>query len=341
MINGQVDEQHPSRGLLPVEWVYEQGSVDFWRGLCAPLFDVSPIQTDAMIAPLGAHVWRIGPLVFWRSTCGGQILNRTVQHLSELDQHVLVSCHESGRIIGATDCDPFQAAAGNIAFRQLGYPFAALQYPSVVESILIPRKFLNDPCVLLPALRVFEDGDLALAPLQRLFQDTFGALRASTQNVPSELVGRVLTTLREAIARPIYEVSPRRAARKSQRQAIQAYIEQNLGRLDLCADGLLPHFGVSRATLYRMFEVFGGVRNYIVDRRLFHALLDISDRQSARGKIQQAAKTWGFSSAANFNRSVQHAFGGAPGSLFRERHAGVRSSRNTLARQRQASQELI
>ena len=131
---------------------------------------------------------------------------------------------------------------------------------------------------------------------------------------------------RAVMTRPQYATSRRRAARYGQFLAIQSYIEQNLSRMDLCAETLLPKFGVSRATLYRLFEEEGGVRNYIVDRRLFRAILDISTGPQHRGKIQQAAKRWGFSSAANFNRSVRHTFGGAPGALLRSPQATAADS---------------
>ncbi|MEM9570906.1 MAG: AraC family transcriptional regulator [Pseudomonadota bacterium] len=339
---GGIIDTGQSRELLTMEWMFEHGASAVWRDLCAPFFDVSQIQSDRMRATMGAHVWRIGPLVFWRSTCGGQILRRTLNHLSEFGEHVLVTRYVSGRTIGSTDLVPFQVRAGEVAVRNLERPFSALQYPSVVESMLIPRRFIAAETSEGLALRVFNRNDLIHKSLLGLFQEVFRTLRMSTGGVPSALVDRVFAVVREAAAQPHHSSNLRRASRDSQLRAMQAYIEQNLGRLDLSADEMLPNFGVSRATLYRMFEVFGGVRNYIVDRRLFHALIDISAEGAYRGKIQRAAKQWGFSSAANFNRSVQSVFGCPPGALFKfETETTDPSQSDSLNHQSQARELLI
>lgn len=312
-----IDGAEPSRELLPTEWMFESGSAAMWKDLCSPFFEVSPINTERMQASLSGRIWRIGPLVFWRTTCGGQVLRRTGDHLSEFGKHVLISRYESGRTIGSTDRVPFQARVDEIIIRDLSRPFSALQFPSIVGSVLVPRHFICSEREELPVLTVFGQNDLATTSLRRLFDESFQSLRSSSLGVPSSLVERVLRTAREAITQPRFPTNLRRASREEQLRAIQTYIEQNLSRLDLSAEDVLPKFGVSRATLYRMFESYGGVRNYIVDRRLFHALKELSGQGACRGKIQRAAKRWGFSSAANFNRSVQHVFGGAPGALFK------------------------
>lgn len=313
-----VSDAESSRELLPTEWMFESGSAAMWRDLCSPFFEVSPINTERMRVSLSGHIWRIGPLVFWRTKSGGQVLRRTVSQLSEFGEHVLISRYESGRAIGSTERVPFQTRTDEIAIRDLSRPFSALQFPSIVESMLVPRHFIYAPNEELPALSVFGQNDLATSSLHRLFDETFRSLGSSKTGVPSSLVEHVLVEVREAMSEPRYAANVRRASRDAQLRAIQTYIEQNLSRLDLSAEDVLPRFGVSRATLYRMFETYGGVRNYIVDRRLFHALKELSGQGVCRGKIQRAAKRWGFSSAANFNRSVRHVFGGAPGALFRE-----------------------
>ena len=65
-----------------------------------------------------------------------------------------------------------------------------------------------------------------------------------------------------------------------------------------------------------MFEDRGGVRQFISDRRLLRAEVDISEGPLLRGEIARAAEQWGFSSAANFNRAIRREFGVTPGSLI-------------------------
>ncbi|MEL7110100.1 MAG: AraC family transcriptional regulator [Pseudomonadota bacterium] len=285
--------------------------------LWAPLVEVQRLNSEPMLASPRANVWQSGPFFFFQYACGGQILRRTIEHVERLNGYVLISRHVTGRIVGTTRDTPFSHRTGIIAIRNLDHPFTAIQYPSAVESILVPHDALKLEADEIPPLCVLLDEAAPIGKLHVALDSLFGALNHVPRTLNNVMLRGLLDLARIAIVQPQYASSRRRAARYGQYVSIQSYIEQNLHRLDLCAETLLPKFGVSRATLYRLFEEEGGVRNYIVDRRLFRALLDISSGPQRRGKIQQAAKSWGFSSAANFNRSVRHAFGGAPGSLFR------------------------
>ena len=234
-----------------------------------------------------------------------------------LKKFVVISRYLSGHVTGATDSVPFGVRAGDIAIRDFARPFEALQYPSMVEVLIVPHRILGLHGSELPALRVLPQGEMLAAPLGSALSEAFECLSAGPEVFSLAKLDQLVACVRTNLTLPPYPNSVRRAARVAQRAAIHEFIEANLGRLDLSAELILPQFGVSRATLYRLFEAEGGVRKYIVDRRLFRALLDISECGPQRGKIQRAAKRWGFSSAANFNRSVQQVFGGAPGALFR------------------------
>ncbi len=107
----------------------------------------------------------------------------------------------------------------------------------------------------------------------------------------------------------------RRRARNALGELIRKHIERHVDQPDLSAATLLKRFGVSRATLFRIFESEGGVRHFIQQRRLHRAVLDIAQNAGARGAVTAAAARWRFSSGANFNRSVRNMFGVAPGSL--------------------------
>jgi len=107
----------------------------------------------------------------------------------------------------------------------------------------------------------------------------------------------------------------RREVREANKVAMCQFIEIHLDRPELSVALLLKNFGVSRASLFRIFEEFGGVRQYISDRRLMRAVLDISKGERRRGEISVIAEKWGFSSHANFNRAVQRKFGLPPGAL--------------------------
>ena len=340
LILGQFETGRPRdfRVPHPIQSIGVIAAAGHLDQLCAPLMQTQRLNSQIMSVSPRAEIWQSGRFFFFKFRGGGQVLRRTHEHIERLKSYVLISRHVSGRIVGTTRDVPFSHRAGVIAIRNLDHPFSAIQFPSVNESILIPHGALDLFSEEIPPLRVLLDDVLPIDALQAAFSDLFHALSRSSRELPEDGLRQLLDLTRAALVQPQYSTSRRRAARLDQYRSIQSYIEQNLHQMDLCAETLLPKFGVSRATLYRLFEDEGGVRNYIVDRRLFRALLDISDGSTRRGVIQKAAKSWGFSSAANFNRSVRHAFGGAPGSLFRPKPSdaseaeviGAYPSRNIL-----------
>ena len=115
----------------------------------------------------------------------------------------------------------------------------------------------------------------------------------------------------------------RRRARTKLYDKICDHIYQNLTDPDLSAVYLMDTFGVSRASLYRMFQADGGLKTFITRRRLFRAALDIAEDPTKRGKIVVSAQRWGFDSPSHFNRLVHKTFGTSPSSLFPDGMRGV------------------
>jgi AraC-like DNA-binding protein len=57
---------------------------------------------------------------------------------------------------------------------------------------------------------------------------------------------------------------------------IRQHIESRLSHPDLSAESVASHFGLSRASLYRLFAPLGGVAEYIRSRRLHRAFFDLA-----------------------------------------------------------------
>ena len=269
-----------------------------------------------MLRPFTARTWAVGPCLICQATIGGQVLRRTLDHVSMLNRFVVMTRYVDGHVTGSTDGVPFGARPGSIVLRDFAHTFEALQYPSAVDIVVIPYRTIGVQAGDIPPLHVVARSAREWAPLQDALNETLRCLSSVSGTLSLGVLEQLLACAKSVLTAPDYQYSASQAARLAQRAAIDRLIEDNLERLDLSAETILPEFGVSRATLYRLFEQESGVRKHIVDRRLFRAVLEISEAGNRRGRIQQAAKRWGFSSAANFNRSVRQVFGGTPGSLF-------------------------
>ncbi|MEM7638432.1 MAG: AraC family transcriptional regulator [Pseudomonadota bacterium] len=304
--------------VIPIQSVLANGDLEAWQRVSAPFCSIQPLNSARMQAENDISVTRVGAIGLFGGACGGHLLRRSHVNLSDTPGFVLITRYEAGCLTGMMNDTAFSVQAGDLVLRDLDSRFEALRCPSRFEAVLVPRQMLGLEMGQVPDLRILQRDDPAVQDMRNIMQEAFKASRGGTSIFSFGLMQRLLTMVRAILLMPQRGLSPRRAARQSQLRQILHFIELNLGRLDLSAETLLPEFGLSRATLYRLFEPQGGVRNYIVNRRLFRALLEIADAPSRRGKIQLAAKRWGFSSPSNFNRSVQHVFGASPGALLRK-----------------------
>jgi AraC-like DNA-binding protein len=120
-----------------------------------------------------------------------------------------------------------------------------------------------------------------------------------------EILAACLCPSREAVqrARAPIELALLAQARR--------YVEPHVHQRDLTPERIGHAIGVSRSTLYTLFEPHGGVAAYIRSRRLarIHALLsDPHNRES----IRDLAMRHGFVSEAHFSRAFRQAYGYPP-----------------------------
>lgn len=94
--------------------------------------------------------------------------------------------------------------------------------------------------------------------------------------------------------------------------SVRRFIDQNLPSQELNPEMIAGTFGLSRASLYRMFEPLDGVIAYVRKQRLHRAFLDIVTPGLSDRKIETIAHRWGFESAATFTRAFKAAYGVSP-----------------------------
>lgn len=104
------------------------------------------------------------------------------------------------------------------------------------------------------------------------------------------------------------------------------FIETNLAARDLGAEKLARTFGLSRASLYRLFEPVGGVASYVRASRLNRARRELQAVGLANRRIGPIAYQSGFQSVAAFNRAFREAYGQTPSEVRKDRFAGPSAS---------------
>jgi AraC-like DNA-binding protein len=119
----------------------------------------------------------------------------------------------------------------------------------------------------------------------------------------------------------------------ARRESVKRFIEANLAS-DLTADLIGEATGVSRATLYRIFQPDGGVGGVIQARRLVRLRAALGDPDDDR-PLTDIAQDCGFKSESHMGRLFRKAFAISPGEYRRQvRAAGSASERVGLSRRR-------
>lgn len=99
------------------------------------------------------------------------------------------------------------------------------------------------------------------------------------------------------------------------RAAINKYIDEHIKDHSLSPNRLCNEFGMSRPTLYRLFEEADGVMAYIAKRRTKCILDKLSRSKPKWGLVRTVAEEFGYNDMTVFNRTFRRHTGVTPGGL--------------------------
>jgi AraC-like DNA-binding protein len=109
------------------------------------------------------------------------------------------------------------------------------------------------------------------------------------------------------------------------RAMIKRHIADNL-ETPLSPQDLCRHFGISRASLYRLFEADGGLAHYMQEQRLNRALMLLVSPDSQGRRLIDLAVDLQFSSDSTFVRAFRRQFGVTPGEVRKQAAAWLRET---------------
>ncbi|MBP2313018.1 helix-turn-helix domain-containing protein [Azospirillum soli] len=289
---------------------------DLWHDQMALIFDVEVIDHDNDHGFHGVlETFHLGSLLLGRCESVTQRFTRPPRLIghSGLD-HYLIQFIERGGSGGRMGGREMQAHAGDVTIIDLAQPTTTIDSDFSTLTLCIPREVLaplmSSPDalhgVVLPAAS--PTGSLLGTHIQSLYKaanslsarDAMAVARGSAAFVAGCL-GPALDALDLVLP----------AMRTNRLNSIKRYIEDNLANPELDAALIAQAAGLSRPTLYRLFEPMGGVAAYVLQRRLSRAVADLMNPNERR-RIVDIAHHWGFSSETAFSRAFRTAFGLSP-----------------------------
>lgn len=305
-----------------------------WRDSVSVIFDSTLEADDAKSFHAEMGVFHLGDLLFGRTSLGMQRFARTPRMIRRdgLD-HFLVQIYSKGGYRGDADGEPIDLHAGEISVLDLAKPLSSKADAADTLSLMIPRNML-DPLLITDALH----GSVLRGTPATLFSAYAYTLQRrlpSLRRDETPLVVNATVELLAALLRPQTTRSDDVMTTVRQELALaraKRYIENHLPRPQLTPEEIRTAAAVSRASLYRMFEPYGGVGRYILARRLARCCQALENPRDRR-LIAEIAYAHGFVSEAHFSRAFCREYGVAPG----EARRGERTPPIAAARTAQTS----
>jgi AraC-like DNA-binding protein len=286
---------------------------DVWRENIGVVFEVGRTEDASTEFSAKVEAFQLGDMVIADSRLGAQRYVRSSSQLRRdgLD-HYLLNLYRTGGGKAQSEQGEFQGEAGQISVLDLSRELISDEPQSDLVALFLPREMLEERLPNLGALH----GQAPRGPYAALLADYLDLLGRRLPTLPdgdaSALSRATLDILTACIkpslahveaVRPGLELVLRRRARR--------FIDAHLGSEGLDSDAICNALGVSRRTLYRLFDDEGGVQHYIQARRLDRIRSRLADASETR-RISEIAAEFGFLRSDHFARAFRRQFGHSP-----------------------------
>ena len=276
-----------------------------------------PVGAELSEFRVDMTAWHLGAVMLGSIRASALSFDRSpaIVSASGMD-HLMVQLYTEGGFCGSAGDRAITVAPGDICVFDLTQTLRTQASAFHNLTLLVPRPYMAASSDNVPALHglVLSGRD----PLTELLAEHLRALASrvprlgSTTAAASAARGTVaLITTMLATAATRTRVLRSAAAPSPHRRAMQ-FIDQRLSDQTLDSDMLAEELGMSRATLYRLFEPLGGVSAYIRRRRLTCAALHLASPDYRHERVSQVAYRWGFANEGSFSRSFRMQFGLSP-----------------------------
>ena len=293
-------------------------SVDEWRDSVSLFFDIEPLS-DRFAARISS--FSLGELLIGSACASAQKFRRdaAVIKRSQID-HIMVQLYVKGSFVGTAESEPVSVMEGDICCFDLGFGFATQATDFENITMIIPK----------PALRPMAEGT-HLHGLVLKAGEPASMLLAAHMRELLNVCDDIADDEAEAIAKTTIELLrlcldlPKRKrlapgeAANSIVTRMREFIGQNLANPELSDQRICEEFGISRATLYRHFEPYGGVASVIRNWRLSNVFADLESNGSE--PIHAIARRNGFSNEASCARAFKARYGMTPSALRKLKRA--------------------
>lgn len=298
-----------------------------WRESIGVVFDVARPQHEEA-SPFSAKVdaFQLGGLVITAASLGAQryVRSATQARRDGMD-HFVLNLYRAGGWRARTEQGEFEGVAGHVSVLDLSRDLISDEPRSDLVTLFIPRSLLEERLPDLGALH----GRAPSGPYAALLGEYIDLLARKLPMLPA---GEEQSLCRATCEMLVACIQPSLAAAEAARPGLELillrrakrFIDTHLKSPQLNADAICSALGVSRRTLYRLFEPEGGVQHHIHASRLERIRSALFDPNETR-RISEIAEEFGFVRSDHFARAFKLQFGCSASAM----RAGARSPADT------------
>lgn len=293
---------------------------ELWRWGVSPMFDMDAADRSARAGFMIKGASHVAPEADVSSATSSPTLfvrgHREIAR-SGLDC-ITVLTYLSGGFVLQADGSESEVRNGDIALLDMTRP-SVLRTTAFTHVAITLSRSMIEPLVAHPGglhgciLRAGTPLNTVLAGAMLTLHATSPELSSAERHAASHGIAALVASAAGS-SREGRDRLARTAARLSL-NALRRMIEDNLADPALGPDWLVRRFGISRATLYRLFEPLGSVRHYIQQRRLARAYQSLIGAHPTDERVSALAARFGFSSNAVFSRAFKDRFAMSPSAL--------------------------
>jgi AraC-like DNA-binding protein len=299
---------HVPRHAFTTADVVPELQAEAWQSI-VPFFSIEPRRSRELGYLGRITAWNLGSLVLARATSQASVFTRDDRLLrADGFDHWTLLAPSSGTIVA----DAAVAGAGGCQARALHSVDHGSNSDIDALILVVPRDLCHPHASELDRLH---GANLPAGP-GRLLVDYLRSLYRQLPLLDLDQLPMLVDATRNMV---IACAAPSRNAMEQAMPAIQAtqmerakqFIRDNLLQASLDTRELCRYLGMSRSSLYRLFEPLGGVARYIRSARLLDAHRALSTASDTR-PVYAIARERGFDDPSEFSRAFKHQFGYSP-----------------------------
>jgi len=292
-------------------------------------FYVSGAQVQRLGSPFFARgrSWRLDRTLLFARDYGGVRHFRSERAERDGSDHFVLHHVVSGELMGGPFGQPMAIGAGETLVLDTREPMESAAASVQLVTVSLARDALRAAMGCLEHLHGHRigrrEGSLLASLLRELVLQAGHLLPGAHAAVTRTLVELLSVAIHPAGAvgrSDVYRLEHQR------RDAARRLIEANLGKPNFSVQDILDATGMSRASLYRLFESQGGVARYIQKCRLQQLRSRLDDRAFDGLALAELAPALGFSGESHAGRLFKQAFGVSPGVYRAASIRGAQSS---------------